>query len=193
MMTDPEDSRIERAGGARSTEGPHPHRRVNSSPAPARLYTPRDLALLLSTALGDERANEVIAAALRALGLPEEPMDHGKAKGVLTHVSNADGMVGVTGRVALTRLQFGSNGSGTVPAIAPRIETRPLSVVVALLAPNVGEERAQRLVEETASTMNLGSQIELDQALALLEKITRMSGVVGVAARFAKTRIHLSW
>lgn len=191
-MWDRETSRIERAGRARTTGRPPPVRAVNP-PSAHRLYTPRDLALLLATALGDARATEVVTTALRTLGLPEEPLDHEAAKRVLNHVSTVDGIVGVTGRVALTRLQFGANGSGSVPAIAARTELRPLSVVAGLLAQNVGEERAQRLVEETASTMNLPAQIELDQALALLEKITRMSGVVGVAARFAKTRIHLSW
>lgn len=131
---------------------------------------------------------------MKALGLPADGvMELGMAKRVLTFVSNVDGIVGITGRVALTRLQVGSATSGILPVVAPRSDTRPRALVAQLLSPNLGEERAHKLVDETALTMNLPADLELDQALALLEKITRMSGVVGVAARFAKTRIHLSW
>jgi hypothetical protein len=150
--------------------------------------------LLLASALGDQRATEVVKGAMSTLGIPaDEPMDTTTAKRVLSHVAGSDGIVGVTGRVALTRLQVGSTGSGSLPSVAHEGETRPLSLIVSLLAPNLGEERSQKLVDETAMTMNLPRQVGFDQALALLEKITRMSGVVGVAARFAKTRIHLSW
>lgn len=167
---------------------------MSSSSAPSRVFTSRDLAQLLSAALGSAQATDVIAAALRALGVSNpEAMELGTAKRVLTYVSNVDGLVGITGRVALTRLQYGASTSGSVPAASVRKETRPLALVVGLLAADIGEERAQKLVEETAAVMSLPGQLEIDQALALLEKITRMSGSVGVAARFAKTRIHLKW
>lgn len=167
---------------------------MRTSPSPPRTLSAKDLAALLSTALGEPRASDVVSSAMKALGVPaDSAMDVGTAKRVLTFVSNVDGLVGITGRVALTRIQFGSATSGTLPAVTAKPDTRPRSLVVRLLAPNVGEERAQKLVEETAQVMGLPAELELDQALALLEKITRMSGVIGVAARFAKTRIHLSW
>lgn len=167
---------------------------MTRSPSPPRTFSAKDLVALLSTTLGEPRAGEVVAGAMKALGLhADSPMEVGAAKRVLTFVSNVDGLVGITGRVALTRIQFGSAASGTLPAAALAPDTRPRSLVVRLLAPNLGEERAQKLVEETAQVMDLPAELELEQALALLEKITRMSGVIGVAARFAKTRIHLSW
>ncbi|MFO0616317.1 MAG: hypothetical protein U0414_27240 [Polyangiaceae bacterium] len=160
--------------------------------AASRACAPSDLVQLLAGSLGAEKASAVVDTAMKALGISGDTLELGAAKRVLTFVANIDGIVGVTGRVALTRLQYGTSASGSVPMVT-KPETRPLSLVVSLLAPDLGEDRAARLVEETASILNLPGEVDLDQALTLLERITRMSGVVGVAARFAKTRIHLSW
>jgi hypothetical protein len=155
----------------------------------------------MSAALGIEKATLVVADAFVALGIQGARVDRATGKQVLEHLSRAAGLVGITGRVALSRFEHGARNSSVLrstdaspsaPSASPSAR-RSLSLVVGLLAPTLGQERAANLVHETADAMHLPEQIQLEEALVLLEKITRMSGVIGVAARFAKTRIHLSW
>jgi len=170
-------------------------------PTSERTVSAGDLAALMSAALGIEKATLAVADAFVALGVQGSRIDRETAKRVLEHLSRAGGLVGITGRVALSRFEYGARGSSVARATdgsAPEPTAsggakRSLSLVVTLLAPTLGQERAANLVRETASAMHLPDQVELDDALLLLEKITRMSGIIGVAARFAKTRIHLSW
>jgi hypothetical protein len=170
-------------------------------PAPARphsrTYAASELAALMSAALGAEKAASVVAAAIATLRLAPQEIDAAGARRICEHLAAQGGLVGITSRVALSRLQLGTKTtpSAPIPAATPRrtLTRRPRSFVTALLTATLGEERATTLVRETADAMRLPNELELDQALALLEKITKMSGVVGVAARFAMSRIHLSF
>lgn len=158
--------------------------------APISAYPRSYLEELLTSALGLPKAREVVADTLAALQISDEQLDLPGARRVLEHVSRADGLVGVAGRVALTRLQGRRAAPGTMRRPSPK---RSLVVVAGLLAPTLGEERADVLVRDLAKTLALGEEIDLEQALALLERVAQMPGVTGIAARFAKTRIHLSW
>lgn len=65
--------------------------------------------------------------------------------------------------------------------------------LAALIAPNVGNEKASSAVD--AAVRKLGYQatgLNQDQALSVLETIAQEPGLVGIAARFAKSRLHLS-
>ncbi len=156
----------------------------------AKQYRGSDLQSLLSAALGTLKAHEVVVRAMAALGVGSEPMDGATARRVLEKIAQEDGIVGVTGRVALTRLDGARTPSGYVAATK---RTQSLHLLASLLAPTIGDERAGALVRDQARAMGLPEQIDLDQALALLEEVARLPGVTGIAARFAKTRIHLSW
>lgn len=127
---------------------------------------------------------------MAALRVSSEPMEAATARKVLERIASQDGIVGVTGRVALTRLDGARSTSGHV-AVAKRRQA--LHVLASLLAPTIGDERATSLVREHARTKGYPDQIDLDEALAILEDIAVLPGVIGIAARFAKTRIHLSW
>lgn len=74
------------------------------------------------------------------------------------------------------------------PSSDRRIEPSSLA---ALLAPTVGEEKAQELVARGMADAGV-TQLTRDTALALLEKLASDSGIVGVAARFAKVRFLLA-
>ncbi len=159
---------------------------------PSRVYRRSDLEGLLSSALGGAKAKEVVSTTVTGLRLGTGALDAASARRVLEQISLADGLIGIAGRVALTRLEGSRSPSGTRASVLPKIK-RSLVLVAALLAPTLGGERAGTLVREAATSLNLGSDVDLDQALVLLEQIARMPGVTGIAARFAKTRIHLSW
>ena len=156
--------------------------------APSKAYTRSDLQAFLSSSLGVAKAREVVDETLRELGIHTEVIDTASARRVLERVAGAEGLVGVIGRVALTRFEAARSDS----AVTKRVR-RPLEVVAGLLAPTLGKERAESLVREHARTLGLPNELDLDQALLLLEHIAKIPGVTGIAARFAKTRINLTW
>jgi hypothetical protein len=66
--------------------------------------------------------------------------------------------------------------------------------VIDLLASSLGTTKAEHAVRQAAESMRLDDgPLSLDQALALLEKIAEEPGLVGITARFAKTRALLRW
>ena len=66
--------------------------------------------------------------------------------------------------------------------------------VIDLLAASLGTTKAEHAVRSAADSLRLAdSSFPLDQALALLEKIAEEPGIVGITARFAKTRALLRW
>jgi hypothetical protein len=72
-------------------------------------------------------------------------------------------------------------------------QRRPISDLVALLAPAIGDEKAKEAVEGAVETLGLRGDLDRDQALIVLEKIAESQGLVGITARFAKTKVHLRW
>ncbi|MCC6811799.1 MAG: hypothetical protein IT381_30500 [Deltaproteobacteria bacterium] len=64
--------------------------------------------------------------------------------------------------------------------------------MAALISPSVGEEKARALVAETAQALGMsGERLETEQCLQVLEVIAKQPGLVGISARFAKSRFHL--
>ena|SRR5579859_895773 len=70
-------------------------------------------------------------------------------------------------------------------------ERTTLAEVVALLAPTLGQEKSEEVVGETARSLGiLGDEFTVSKALAVLDALGKWSGMVGVAARFARTRFE---
>ncbi len=67
------------------------------------------------------------------------------------------------------------------------------SEIAELLSKTMGSEKANVVVDEAADAMAFPREMEASQALALLERIACEPGVVGIAARFAKSRALLRW
>ncbi len=63
-----------------------------------------------------------------------------------------------------------------------------------LLGASIGDDKATDEVRAAVRALELpsASPLSMDQALAVLEHIAQTQGIVGVAARFAKSRIHLA-
>ena len=159
--------------------------------AGADLFTTSELIAWMSPAVGREKAGEIVAQELLAQHVFVEPFPRTTARSILEAIAKMPGIIGIAGRVAMTRLEAGGTVDGVRSPL--RRPTRPLTLLVDLLAPTIGQEHARRVVEETARLLGLHETIDFDEALALLERIAVQPGVVGIAARFAKTRIHLSW
>jgi hypothetical protein len=68
-------------------------------------------------------------------------------------------------------------------------ERTTLADLVALLAPTLGQEKSEEVVAEGARSLGiLADEFSASRAVALLEALGRSPGMVGVAARFARTR-----
>ena len=63
-----------------------------------------------------------------------------------------------------------------------------------LLGKAVGDEKALDVVRSACDALGLDSRhaLSLGEALDVLERIAAQPGIVGITARFAKSRLHLS-
>jgi len=63
-----------------------------------------------------------------------------------------------------------------------------------LLAQTLGNEKAKAAIDGALEELGLGrpTRITMEQALAVLERVAATPGIVGVTARFAKSRLHLA-
>ena len=69
----------------------------------------------------------------------------------------------------------------------------PRQTLTDMLARSLGNETAARTVDTAAQAVGAGERLSRDDALRVLEQIAREQGIVGIAARFAKSRVHLVW
>jgi hypothetical protein len=65
--------------------------------------------------------------------------------------------------------------------------------LASMLSHNLGIEKAKELIGETADQLGLPDELTNEQCLEVLEKIAAQPGLVGIAARFAKSRVLLRW
>jgi hypothetical protein len=66
------------------------------------------------------------------------------------------------------------------------------SRIAELLAPTLGVEKSKEVVDAAVTRLRLdphAHDLSLDQALAILDDLGRAPGMVGIAARFARTRL----
>jgi hypothetical protein len=174
---------------------------------PAPEQTSRDEAIaLLAPALGEEKARETVDAAASALGLGPSGWSSSQMRGVFAHISMESGLVGITARVVARRLKHVSDvhaippSSGHVAAVpAPppsanrTFETsrKPVEAIADLIAQALGVEQAKREVDRAAQALGYGDLVHFSEALKILEHLAKEPGLVGIAAQFAKTRLHL--
>jgi hypothetical protein len=70
----------------------------------------------------------------------------------------------------------------------------PADELVKLLGASIGDEMAAQAIGQACKALDLDpARFDRDQALRVLEKIAETRGLVGISARFAKSRVHLKW
>jgi hypothetical protein len=140
--------------------------------------TRRRIVAQLSAAVGDERAEELVAeqaAALRVRGAEWSDRD---AAAVVERLAALPGVVGLTAR----RLQRRPSAK----------ERDVLAKLVALLGEALGEAKARDLVDGVIARRGLDrTALDRADALVVLEELASMTGLVGTVARFAKARALL--
>jgi hypothetical protein len=71
---------------------------------------------------------------------------------------------------------------------------RSVQALAEMLGANIGVEKALDVVQRAAGELHLDpAALSRDDALAVLERVAAEPGLVGITARFAKSRVHLQW
>ncbi len=177
-----------------------------------RAIKKEDIAVLLASALGQDKSDEVVSSAARALGILRGTFSGEDIRAIFDRLGKAEGLVGVVARFAVSRgdveklvarapqrLDAPSIGrphfevgtrptAGSIPGRAQTVDLVPL------LAPALGAEKARAAIEAAAARRGVDIKAGLSQsaALAVLDEMARIEGIVGVVARFAKARFLLT-
>jgi hypothetical protein len=177
-----------------------------------RPITREDIAVLLASALGQDKSDEVVASAARAAGISRTSYVADDIRGIFDKLVKAEGLVGVVARFAVSRGDV-EKLIARVPkqASAPQVgrqdfrgaaataaaQSMPPSVaidIMHLIVPALGTEKAREAIEQAAARcrVDLASGLSYNGALAVLDEMTKVEGIVGVVARFAKARFLLN-
>ena len=160
------------------------------------VVTSRDEVIaLLAPALGEATATTAIDQAVASVRLPAQGgWSAPQRRAVLEHVAGQPGLIGITARVVLRRDRIGAEPSAASAPGPTRGGTKPWEAIADLLVPALGGDGARAAVERAIHELSLGRELTSDEALRVLDRVGLQPGVVGIAARFSKTRLHLlSW
>jgi hypothetical protein len=65
--------------------------------------------------------------------------------------------------------------------------------VIDMLTPGLGATEAMRIVHSTADVLGFGPELDVAQALRLLDRLADVPGLVGITAHFSKSHALLAW
>jgi hypothetical protein len=197
-----------------------PERKPSPEPRAAKLFA--QLVAVFAATMGTEKAESVVREALRELGIDPWRLDDGAIRAVLAHLTAQNGIVGVTARVAVTqRSRIRATGKLQVypspPPEPPRtgVHRRPSPApapqstaqgdasesqtgihpedIAAAFGASLDPQQALALVRKYwISARIVGNTCTRERALALLEEMRSEAGQAGVAATFAKARLHMA-
>jgi hypothetical protein len=174
-----------------------------------RPITKEDVAVVLASALGQHKSDEVVATATRALGITRMAYNAEDVRSIFDKLVKTEGLVGVVARFAVSRgdvdkliakipppPQVAPAGRPQSRAGAPAAPSPPPPAVVDimdLIAPALGAEKARDAIEQAAARcgVDVSTGLSYDGALSVLDEMTNVEGIVGVVARFAKARFLL--
>ena len=164
-----------------------------------RPITSDDIAALLVAALGQDKSEEVVASAARAAGVTRTDYAADDIRGIFDALVKAEGLVGVVARFAVSRgdvEKLVARIPRQTPQAAASPQALPPSVAIDLmhlLVPALGAEKSREAIEQAAARcgIDLSSGLTPEGALAVLDEMTTVEGIVGVVARFAKARFLL--
>jgi hypothetical protein len=175
-----------------------------------RPITRQDIAVLLAPALGQDKSDEVVASAAREAGITRTSYLSDDIRVIFERLVKAEGLVGVVGRFAVSRgdverlvarvprqpaVQVGRPDYGAAAQSAP--QSLPPSVaidIMHLIVPALGTEKARQAIEQAAARrgVDIATGLSYNGALAVLDEMANVEGIVGVVARFAKARFLLN-
>jgi hypothetical protein len=176
-----------------------------------RPISTEDVAVLLASALGQDKSDEIVMSTARALGIARHGYTGEEVRAMFDQLVTAEGLVGVVARFAVSRgdvdkliakaakgappqvgrPEYRIGESSTAPSSPP---PRPERVeILHLIAPALGAEKARDAIEQAAARrgVDVSTGLSHNGAIAVLDEMTKVEGIVGVVARFAKARFLL--
>jgi len=179
-----------------------------------RTIAREEIAALLAPALGQDKSDEVVMSAARSLGITRSAYTGEEVRAIFEKLVEAEGLVGVVARFAVSRRDvdrlitqaeraaperigrpdFGATTSAAMgSAPAKRVATATVDILP-LIAPALGVEKARDAIEAAAARQGVDIATNLSHAgaLAVLDEMAKVEGIVGVVARFAKARFLLN-
>lgn len=170
-----------------------------------------DVAVLLASALGQDKSDEIVMSTARSLGIMRPGFTGEEVRALFDKLGKAEGLVGVVARFAVSRGDVDKLVAKASKAAPPQVgrpeyrigmssttpsapSARPERVeILHLIAPALGAEKARDAIEQAAARrgVDLATGLSYKGALAVLEEMTKVEGIVGVVARFAKARFLL--
>ena len=174
-----------------------------------------DVAVLLASALGQHKSDEVVASTASGLGLTRAVFSASDVRSIFDKLVKADGLVGVVARFAVSRGDVDKlvaraekvaasaargpadthGGAPTaIDASWPPESARSPGEIVHLISPALGLEKAREAIGQAATRRGIDPSLPFSHAdaLAVLDEMTKVDGIVGVVARFAKARFLLA-
>jgi hypothetical protein len=180
-------------------------------PPQAAALTSSSIVELLAAALGREQSEDLVSKAAARLGLTSSKLQLEEALSIVDALSEEPGIVGVSARFArarlvhrnlthetrkssnrsLRRVSGSPNGGGGRAERAAQAPAWSMTDVVFLLTASLGKERAAEVAEEAARQLQLRPPFDETGVSRLLDHLAERGDVVGVVARFAKSRLVL--
>jgi hypothetical protein len=179
-----------------------------------RPITRDDIAALLASALGQDKSDEVVASAAMNASVAQTDYASDDIRRIFDELVKAEGLVGVVARFVVSRgdvekliarlpkMSSKAKPGGGTPASAgahdaASPQSLPPSVaidIMHLIAPALGAEKSRDAIEQAAARRGIDLSVGLtyNGALAVLDEMTKVEGIVGVVARFAKARFLLN-
>ena len=179
-----------------------------------RPITKDDIAVLLASALGQDKSEEVVASAARSAAISRTAYSAEDIRAIFDRLVKSEGLVGVVARFAVSRgdverlvarvpnaapaqsrtdvadRSSGPHETASTQAMAP---SRAIDLMH-LIVPALGTEKARDAIEQAAARrgVDMTAGLTYSGALTVLDEMTRVEGIVGVVARFAKARFLLN-
>ncbi len=165
-----------------------------------------DVTVLLASALGQHKSEELVTRAAGALGLKHPSYNAADVRSIFGKLVKEDGLVGVVARFAVSRGDVDKLVARAEEAVAVALETGQLDLegappssmrrtfdLLHLISPALGVEMGREALEHAARRRGIAVSPSLShaEALAVLDELTKVEGIVGVVARFAKARFLL--
>lgn len=175
-----------------------------------RTISKDEIAVLLASALGQDKSDEVVTTAARALGITRTAYTGEDVRAIFEKLVKIDGLIGVVARFAVSRRdverlitraesmvspQIGRPDFAAAMGSAPARRGVTATVdILPLIAPALGVEKARDAIEAAAARrgVDIATGLSHTGALAVLDEMTKVEGIVGVVARFAKARFLLN-
>ena len=177
-----------------------------------RPITKDDIAVLLASALGQDKSDEVVATAARAASISRTEYSSDDIRAIFDRLVKSEGLVGVVARFAVSRGDVeklvarvpkpaarprAPTGDRSSPHDAASPRSMPPSVAIDLMhliVPALGTEKARDAIEHAAARrgVDMAGGLTYNSALTVLDEMTKVEGIVGVVARFAKARFLLN-